>query len=121
MDIPPPDHARRHALDGLAAWVADRLEAGEHLTAWTITLALEGDLAGIDTLAVPPMPVIARRFARAHASLLADDEPRGAEPSTGCLEVDRMDLLDHGDTARLCSKSAARSEGVDGVGVAFTT
>jgi hypothetical protein len=69
----------RSHLDALATWVAERLDAGEVELAWATTRQLEA-IASSQAADEqrPPAVVVGRRFAAAHAALLA----RAADAAT---------------------------------------
>lgn len=70
-------------LERLSWWVAEALDTGDSAGPWRITQALEGLLEDGQQEPTPPVPVIGRRFARAHRSLLT----AGREVSARVLAV----------------------------------
>jgi hypothetical protein len=71
---------RRH-LDALATWVAERLDAGEVELAWVTTRELEAIVSSqAEDVQRPPGVVVGRRFAAAHAALLARSTDAATSP-----------------------------------------
>lgn len=90
------DDALRRQLDDLAADVAGWLDGGDPAAAWAVTRALEAAAQPVPQArapqeeAVPPLPVIGRRFARAHRRLLAGEHAAIPAAAVSVAVADRV-------------------------------